>query len=152
MSTRGSRRRRRTATAELSSATYAAPTSSCSMTGESKAVAVRTIDHIAIGPGHHRDRHQEQPRPSRASHRRCHQRRELLLVNGRDRTSQLDALERQVERVEAVLDRHGADCFGVLGGSASRSCDAASCTTATRATALITVDDPAHIAKLANGL
>ncbi len=76
-------------------------------------------------------------------------RRELLLVNGRDRTSQLDALERQIARVANVLDRHDAGDVAVLGALCfpfmrrewlhfSRARDG-----------LITVDDPAHIAKLA---
>lgn len=35
-------------------------------------------------------------------------RRAVLLVNGRDRTSQLDSLERQIARVGSVLDRQDA--------------------------------------------
>jgi Nuclease-related domain len=75
-------------------------------------------------------------------------RREQLLVNGRDRTSQLDSLERQIARVAAALDRHDVADVGVLGALCfpfmrrewlhySRARDG-----------LITVDDPSHIAKL----
>ena len=75
-------------------------------------------------------------------------RREQLLVNGRDRTSQLDALEREIARVVDALDRHDASDVAVLGALCfpfmrrewlhySRARDG-----------LITVDDPAHIAKL----
>ena len=75
-------------------------------------------------------------------------RREQLLVNGRDRTSQLDALEWEIARVVDALDRHDASDVAVLGALCfpfmrrewlhySRARDG-----------LITVDDPAHIAKL----
>jgi Nuclease-related domain len=75
-------------------------------------------------------------------------RREQLLVNGRDRTSQLDALEWEIARVVDALDRHDAGDVAVLGARCfpfmrrewlhySRARDG-----------LITVDDPAHIAKL----
>ena len=75
-------------------------------------------------------------------------RREQLLVNGRDRTSQLDALEWEIARVVDALDRHDASDVGVFGALCfpfmrrewlhySRARDG-----------LITVDDPAHIAKL----
>jgi hypothetical protein len=75
-------------------------------------------------------------------------RREQLLVNGRDRSSQLDALEWEIARVVDALDRHDASDVAVLGALCfpfmrrewlhySRARDG-----------LITVDDPAHIAKL----
>ena len=75
-------------------------------------------------------------------------RREQLLVNGRDRTSQLDALEWEIARVVDALERHDASDVAVLGALCfpfmrrewlhySRARDG-----------LITVDDPAHIAKL----
>jgi hypothetical protein len=75
-------------------------------------------------------------------------RREQLLVNGRDRASQLDALEWEIARVVDALDRHDASDVAVLGALCfpfmrrewlhySRARDG-----------LITVDDPAHIAKL----
>jgi Nuclease-related domain len=108
------------------------------------------IDHLAIGPGG------VTVIDSKSSRGRVQlsavgilNRREVLLVNGRDRTSQLDALERQIARVAKVLDRHDADDVAVLGALCfpfmrrewlhfSRARDE-----------LITVDDPAHIAKLA---
>ena len=74
-------------------------------------------------------------------------RREQLLVNGRDRTSQLDSLQRQMERVARVLVDNDAGDVSVFGALCfpfmrrqwqhySRARDG-----------LITVDDPAHIAK-----
>ena len=42
-------------------------------------------------------------------------RREQLLVSGRDRSSQLDALEWEIARVVDALDRHDAGDVGVLG-------------------------------------
>jgi len=42
-------------------------------------------------------------------------RRELLRVNGRDRTHQLDALERQIQVVSRVLDNAGASEVAVTG-------------------------------------
>ncbi len=62
-------------------------------------------------------------------------RREQLLVNGRDRTSQLDALERQVERVAAPCSTDTAPITSApLARSASRSCGESGFTTATRGT------------------
>lgn len=74
-------------------------------------------------------------------------RRERLLVNGRDRTRQLESLRRQIERVAGVLEHKGFGQVPVFGALCfpfmrrewlhySRACDG-----------LITVDDPAHIAK-----
>ena len=107
------------------------------------------IDHIAIGPGGVTviDTKSSRGRVQIATVGILN-RREQLLVNGRDRTSQLDALERQIARVAAALDRHDAGDVAVLGALCfpfmrrewlhySRARDG-----------LITVDDPAHIAKL----
>jgi hypothetical protein len=76
-------------------------------------------------------------------------RREQLLVNGRDRTSQLDSLQRPMERVAGVLVRNDAGDVSVFGALCfpfmrrewlhyNRARDG-----------LITVDDPALVAKLA---
>jgi Nuclease-related domain len=107
------------------------------------------IDHIAIGPGGVIviDTKSSRGRVQIATAGILN-RREQLLVNGRDRTTQLDALERQIERVVDALDRHDAGDVGVLGALCfpfmrrewlhySRARDG-----------LITVDDPAHVAKL----
>lgn len=74
------------------------------------------IDRLAIGPGG------VTVIDSKSSRGRVQlsavgivNRRELLLVDGRDRTSQLDALERQIARVANVLDRHAAGDVAVLG-------------------------------------
>jgi Nuclease-related domain len=107
------------------------------------------IDHIAIGPTGLTviDTKSSRGRVQLATAGIIN-RREQLLVNGRDRTSQLDALERQIARVVDALDRHDAGDVAVLGALCfpfmrrewlhySRARDG-----------LITVDDPAHIAKL----
>ena len=107
------------------------------------------IDHIAIGPAGVTviDTKSSRGRVQLATVGIIN-RREQLLVNGRDRTSQLDALERQMARVADALDRHDAGDVAVLGALCfpfmrrewlhySRARDG-----------LITVDDPAHIAKL----
>ena len=108
------------------------------------------IDHIAIGPGGitvidtKSSRGQVELRTVGVINRR-----ELLLVNGRDRTSQLDALERQVERVEAMLDRHGAGYSGAVGALCFPFMRRGFLHFSHARDGLITVDDPAHIAKLA---
>ena len=107
------------------------------------------IDHIAIGPTG------VTVIDTKSSRGRVHlatagiiNRREQLLVNGRDRTSQLDSLQRQMERVAGVLVQNDAGDVSVFGALCfpfmrrewlhySRARDG-----------LITVDDPAHIAKL----
>jgi hypothetical protein len=107
------------------------------------------IDHIAIGPVGVRviDTKSSRGRVQLATVGVIN-RREQLLVNGRDRTSQLDALERQMERVAEVLVDIGAGDISVSGAlcfpfmrreflHCSRARDG-----------LIAVDDPAHIAKL----
>jgi hypothetical protein len=106
------------------------------------------IDHIAIGPTGVTviDSKSSRGRVQLATAGIIN-RREQLLVNGRDRTSQLDSLQRQIERVAYVLDRNDAGDVPVLGALCfpfmrrewlhySRARDG-----------LITVDDPAHVAK-----
>lgn len=107
------------------------------------------IDHIAIGPGGVTVIDTKSSRGRvQISTAGILNRREQLLVNGRERTSQLDALERQIARVAGALDRHHAGDVAVLGALCfpfmrrewlhySRARDG-----------WITVDDPAHIAKL----
>jgi len=104
------------------------------------------IDHIAIGPSGVTviDTKSSRGRVQLATVGILN-RREQLLVGGRDRTSQLDAVERQIARVAGALDRHdvavlGALCFPFMRREwlhYSRAREG-----------LITVDDPAHIAKL----
>ena len=107
------------------------------------------IDHIAIGPTGVTviDTKSSRGRVQLATAGIIN-RREQLLVNGRDRTSQLDSLQRQMERVASVLVHSGAGDVSVFGALCfpfmrrewlhySRARDG-----------LITVDDPAHIAKL----
>lgn len=106
------------------------------------------IDHIAIGPTGVTviDTKSSRGRVQLATAGIIN-RREQLLVNGRDRTSQLDSLQRQMERVAGVLVQNGAGEVWVYGAlcfpfmrrewlHSSRARDG-----------LITVDDPAHIAK-----
>ena len=107
------------------------------------------IDHIAIGPTGVTviDTKSSRGRVQLATAGiiNC---REQLLVNGRDRTSQLDSLQLQMERVAGVLVHNDAGDVSVFGALCfpfmrrewlhySRARDG-----------LITVDDPAHIAKL----
>ena len=107
------------------------------------------IDHIAIGPTGVTviDTKSSRGRVQLATVGIIN-RREQLLVNGRDRTSQLDSLQRQMERVARVLVDNDAGDVSVFGALCfpfmrrewlhySRARDG-----------LITVDDPAHIAKL----
>ena len=107
------------------------------------------IDHIAIGPSGVTviDTKSSRGRVQLATVGIIN-RREQLLVNGRDRTSQLDSLQRQMERVARVLVDNDAGDVSVFGALCfpfmrrewlhySRARDG-----------LITVDDPAHIAKL----
>jgi hypothetical protein len=106
------------------------------------------IDHIAIGPTGVTviDTKSSRGRVQLATAGIIN-RREQLLVNGRDRTSQLDSLQRQMERVAGVLVQNDAGDVSVFGALCfpfmcrewlhySRARDG-----------LITVDDPAHIAK-----
>jgi hypothetical protein len=109
------------------------------------------IDHLAIGPG---GITLIDTKSSRGQVRLATvgvlNRRQRLLVNGRDRTRQLDAVERQIADVCRALDRAGVEGVGVLGALCypfmrrpllhyNRARDG-----------LITVDDPRHIAKIAN--
>lgn len=106
------------------------------------------IDHIAIGPTGVTviDTKSSRGRVQIATTGIIN-RREQLLVNGRDRSSQLDSLQRQMQRVANVLVRNDAGDVSVFGALCfpfmrrewlhySRAWDG-----------LITVDDPAHIAK-----
>jgi len=110
------------------------------------------IDHLAIGPGGITVIDTKSSRGSvQLTSTGFVHRREQLLVNGRDRTRQLDSLERQIAAVNHALDRYGvpgdigvrgALCYpymrrGFLHYSRARD-------------GLITVDDPRHISKLAN--
>ena len=95
------------------------------------------IDHIAIGPGGitvidtKSTRGQGQIRTVGLVNRREH-----LLVNGRDRSSQLDALERQLDRVATTLDRQGRRLRRRdRGRSATHSCAETSSTTVEHETA-----------------
>lgn len=106
------------------------------------------IDHIAIAPGGVTviDTKSSRGRVQIATVG-IFNRSEQLLVNGRDRTRQLDSLQRQMDRIAAVLEQSdaadvpvsGALCFPFMRREwlhSSRARDG-----------LITVDDPAHIAK-----
>jgi hypothetical protein len=109
------------------------------------------IDHIAIGPGGitiidtKSTRGQIQIRTVGLINRR-----EQLLVNGRDRTSQLDALERQLDRVATMLDRQGVDYVEAMGALAYPFMRRDFLHHGRAREGLITVDDPRHVAKVAN--
>jgi len=74
-------------------------------------------------------------------------RHERLLVNRRDRTSQLDSLERQIQLVAGVLDRSGAGHVPVTGALSFPFMRREWLHNARARGGLIIVDDPAHIAK-----
>ena len=107
------------------------------------------IDHIAIGPGGVTviDTKSSRGRVQIATVGILN-RREQLLVNGRDRTSQLDALARQIARVAETLDRNDASDVGVLGALCFPFMRREWLHYSRAREGLITVDDPAHIAKL----
>jgi len=109
------------------------------------------IDHLAIGPGGvtvidtKSSRGQVQVTTTGILHRR-----ELLLVNGRDRTRQLDAVERQIAVVARVLERRDVEGVGVLGALCYPYMRRPFLYYGRAREGLITVDDPRHVAKVAN--
>ena len=109
------------------------------------------IDHLAVGPGGvtvidtKSSRGEVQIVTAGVLHRR-----EQLLVNGRDRTGQLDAVERQIAAVTRALDRHGVGGAGVLGALCYPYMRRGWLHYGRAREGLITVDDPRHIARVAN--
>jgi hypothetical protein len=93
------------------------------------------IDHIAIGPTGVTviDTKSSRGRVQLATIGIIN-RREQLLVNGRDRTTQLDSLQRQMEALPGCLWRTTPVMCRCSERCASRSCAASGCTTAVRAT------------------
>ncbi|MGH8301035.1 MAG: nuclease-related domain-containing protein [Steroidobacteraceae bacterium] len=77
------------------------------------------------------------------------QRRELLLVGGRDGTGQLDKLERQIEHVRALLSRQVTEQVAVSGALAYPNMTRPWLYSGLVRGGLILVDQPAAIAKLA---
>jgi len=108
------------------------------------------IDHIAIGPGGVTVIDSKSSRGTvQLGSAGSIQRHQVLLINGRDRTRQLEALERQITRVAATLQRHGVgdiDVHGALCFPFMRR----PWLHANRARNGVITVDPAHIAKLAN--
>lgn len=108
------------------------------------------IDHVAIGPaGVTVIDTKSTPGHVELATIGVVRRREVLLVNGRDRTAELDRVVRQLNKVTQTLDQIGVSAVDVLG---------ALCFPYMRRTwlhrsrargGLIIVDDPRHIAKLA---
>jgi hypothetical protein len=108
------------------------------------------IDHIAIGPGGVTVIDTKSTRGRvQLSTTGIINRRQQLLVNGRDRTSQLDSVERQVRQVAEVLDRHGHTDLPVVGALCFPFMRRSFLHYSRAREGLITVDDPVHIAKLA---
>ena len=107
------------------------------------------IDHIAVGPAGVTviDTKSSNGRVQLATTGIIN-RREQLVVNGRDRTSQLDSLQRQIERVAIVLERNGAADVPVIGALCFPFMRREWLHNSRARDGLITVDDPAHIAKL----
>lgn len=109
------------------------------------------IDHLAIGPGGITviDTKSTHGRVQLASTGLIHH-REILLVNGRDRTHQLDAVERQISDVVARLARHGLDSVDVRGALCYPNIQRGLLHPSRARGGLITIDDPRHVAKLAD--
>jgi hypothetical protein len=109
------------------------------------------IDHIAIGAGGitiidtKSTRGQIQIRTVGLINRH-----ELLFVNGRDRTSQVNALARQIDRVATTLDRQGVDYVEAMGALCYPFMRRDLLHYGRARGGLITVDDPRHVAKVAN--
>ena len=107
------------------------------------------IDHIGIGPGGVTviDTKSSRGRVQLAT-TGIVKRREQLLINGRDRTSQLDAVERQVQHLAAVLDRHGHEDVPVVGAICFPFMRRAFLHHGRAREGLITIDDAVHVARL----
>ena len=111
------------------------------------------IDHLAIGPGG------VTVIDTKAARGRIQltkvggllsPRRELLLVNGRDRTQQLDALERQIQAVERALAKDGLSDVGVRGALCYPNIDGLPVLRQLRArNGALIIDDPRGVAELA---
>lgn len=109
------------------------------------------IDHLAIGPGGITiiDTKSTHGRVQLTTTGIIHH-HELLLVNGRDRTHQLDALQRQITTVVQRLARNGIDPVDVRGALCYPYMHRGLLHFNRARDGLITVDDPRHVAKLAN--
>jgi hypothetical protein len=109
------------------------------------------IDHLAIGPGGITliDTKSSRGRVQIATVG-VFNRRQQLLVNGRDRTRQLDAVERQIADVSRALDRAGVEGVGVLGALCYPFMRRPPLHYNRARDGLITVDDPRRVAKIAN--
>jgi hypothetical protein len=110
------------------------------------------IDHLAIGPGGitvidtkaARGRIQLTKVGGLLSPRR-----EVLLVNGRDRTQQLDALDRQIETIKCVLAKAGIAEIDVRGALCYPDIDGLPMLRQLRARKRkLVIDDPRGVAKL----
>jgi hypothetical protein len=109
------------------------------------------IDHLAIGPGGITviDTKSTLGRVQLATTGIIHH-HEILLVNGRDRTRHLDALERQITTVIERLAHHGIDAVDVRGALCYPNMRRGLLHSNRARDGLIIVDDPRHIAKLTN--
>jgi len=111
------------------------------------------IDHIAIGPGG------VTVIDTKAARGRIQltkvggllsPRRDMLLVNGRDRTHQLDALERQIQAVECALAKADLSHVGVRGALCYPNIDRLPVLRQLRArNGTLIIDEPRGVAKLA---
>ncbi len=109
------------------------------------------IDHLAIGPGGITviDTKSTHGRVQLATTGIIHH-HEILLVNGRDRTRQLEALQRQITTVVAKLARHRIETVDVRGALCYPNMHRGLLHSNRARDGLIIVDDPRHVAKLAN--
>jgi hypothetical protein len=109
------------------------------------------IDHLAIGPGGITviDTKSSRGNVQLTSAGILH-RREVLLVNGRDRSGQLDAVERQIDVVVTRLGRRGVAGINVLGALCFPYMRRPLLHNGRARQGLITVDDPRHVARFAS--
>lgn len=99
----------------------------------------------------HRDRHQDPSRPSpgRAYRRLFSPRRSALLINGRDQTKLIDAIERQIELVRSALTCHRPSTPEIRGALCFRGVDGLPVLRQLSAREIIT-DGPKPVAELAS--
>jgi hypothetical protein len=106
------------------------------------------IDHLAIGPAGVTVIDTKSGRGNVELATRLFSREELLVVNGRDRTRQLDALERQMQSVSSALERGGVPGMQVTGALCYPFMRRRWLHNSCARGGLIVVDKPRQIAKL----
>ncbi len=106
------------------------------------------IDHLAVGPAGVTVIDTKSGRGNVELSTRLFSRQEQLVVNGRDRTRQLDALEAQMQRVSSALERGGAHGIHVAGALCYPFMRRRWLHNSRARGGLIVVDQPRQLAKL----